>query len=417
MRRGAPRRSEQNQLLDEEIGKIAEFPLFLSMQVFLVSSCSGNQSEDWLIIGGGLAGALVAREALGSGVQVTICDPCPGSNSPPGGILHPYPGRRFVQNTLEGLAFAHGQGFYADLAADSVLEVKMNLPVVRPLEAPLLNAACLSGQKFDRQYRNHAEIERLWPILNVSAGAFTYNSGMVLDVRAMVNTLISGSAKAGARTIPFFATDLEKRDSGWYASGEFGEVGPFSAVVCAVGSEHCQLLSCKGASRNFGSLALYTDDRPDQDYQVIVSSGGHFAPLPGSGYVVGSTYIHLDDVGAVPVWAETDEAEHLEDVRRKLLRSHGSGAARRQLWHGSRATVPQDKQPIAGLLTSSADCGIWMIGGLASRGLFWAPWLATNLVAAILRKSNEALPTEFCPQRLKGFDRGWYEGRIVRVRH
>jgi glycine/D-amino acid oxidase-like deaminating enzyme len=384
--------------------------------VLLVNVYSGIESQKWLIVGGGLAGFLVAREALNCGVKVTICDPFPGRNAPPAGVLHPYPGRRFVQSIFEVEAFAQAQRVYSDLARNECVKVKRSLPVVRPTEGQASKTIQHSEDKFDRKYLNQTEVEGLWPEFNAPHGAITYNSGMVIDVGALVKTLVLQSAGAGAQIIPFLAESLEKRGNGWYAHGDFGEVGPFSAVVCAVGSEHNSLLNCKAASRNFGSLALYSDDELDDEFQVIVSSRGHFAPLPGGGYVIGSTYIHLDDVGAVPVWRETSEAEHLAGIRNRLLRYQHLGEAGMQLWHGSRATVPQDKQPIVGLLSSKADGGLWMIGGLASRGLFWAPWLATTLVGAMLGKSAKSLPTVFAPERLKGFDRGRFEDRSVVLR-
>lgn len=373
----------------------------------------GEGNKNWLVIGAGLAGALVARQAVGCGVQVTICDPSSGSNAPPGGILHPYPGRRYVQNPLEVEAFDYAQRFYEALAEESGVLIKMRLPVVRPTEASLLKNDSVTVEKFDRKYCNQAEIKKLWPILNVSSGAFTYNSGMVLDVQALVNTILSETMSAGARLIPFFATCLERRGDGWYAKGEFGEVGPYGAVVCAIGSEHTQLLACRGASRNFGTLALYSSNVRDEEFQFIVSSRGHFAPLPGGGYVVGSTYIHLDEMGAVPQWNDADEVAHLEGIGKRLIRPDCLVGDRMGLWRGSRATVPQDKQPIVGLLTRTADPGLWMIGGLASRGLFWAPWLARSLVGAMLQKSVGGLPDAFAPTRLKGFEGARYESRAI----
>lgn len=371
---------------------------------------SQNRSENWLIIGGGLAGALVAQAALDCGVKVTLCDPYPGGNAPPGGIVHPYPGRRYVQNGLEAEAFLFAQKFYTALAANKLIEIKANLPVVRPAETCGSKTTALSEENFDRRYLALAEVEKLWPLLNVSSGAITYSAGMVVNVKSLVNVLLSNGPNASARIIPSLVQCLERRPDGWHARGEFGEIGPFSSVVCAVGSQHASLLACSGASRNFGSLAFYGGEgQPGDDCQVIISGRGHFAPLPQGGYVVGSTYIHPESMEATPVWSDIDEAGYLEGVRKRLIRPQGLGGVLEQLWHGSRATVPQDKQPVVGLLTGTADYGLWMIGGLASRGLFWAPWLATRLVGAMLHKSPDSLSQVFSPRRLKGFDSSRFE--------
>lgn len=122
----------------------------------------------------------------------------------------------------------------------------------------------------------------------------------------------------------------------------------------------------------------YVPAAPARRLDVVVSGSGYVAPLvEGQGHVVGASYQHDD---AQPTVRAADHRENLLRAETMLPGwTDGLHPMSLQGWAGFRATVP-DRLPIFG---ASMLPGLHFATGLGSRGLLWAP-LGAELLASAL---------------------------------
>jgi tRNA 5-methylaminomethyl-2-thiouridine biosynthesis bifunctional protein len=131
----------------------------------------------------------------------------------------------------------------------------------------------------------------------------------------------------------------------------------------------------------------YLPASPARVLDIIVSGNGYVAPLEGGGHAVGSTYQHDDSDAGVRA------ADHAENLSRAetMLPGFTAGLDPAQLdgWTGHRTTVP-DRLPIFGVTGLE---GVHAATGLGSRGLLWAP-LGAELLASQLEGDPLPLPRD-----------------------
>ena len=205
--------------------------------------------------------------------------------------------------------------------------------------------------------------------LTRTAGGLRFEEGLVVRPHAVTDAWLDGCERVAARV-----TRLERTGDGWRLHGEDGVVAEAEVVVIAGGA---------GAGALIGAEAAFTPVRGQASWAAGLELdqarawGGYACPMDGA-VLFGATH----DRG------RTDTAVSPEDHARNLktlaegLPDLAAAALDRPL--EGRAAVRAttfDRMPAAGALP---EPGLWLLGGLGSRGFCTAPLLAEHLAAEVL---------------------------------
>ena len=177
-------------------------------------------------------------------------------------------------------------------------------------------------------------------------------------------------------------TKLERIDGRWRLIGEGSAVlAEVDAVVVAAGWGSAALLDGHDPAPRLSPVRGQADWVEGEVTTNAMAWGGYAVPT-GHGVLYGATHDRSD----------TDTAPTAEDSERNLatLRARLPGLADKieaagqvQSRAAIRATTP-DRLPLAGAL----DDGLYLLGGLGSRGFCVAPVLAEHVAALILNRPS-----------------------------
>jgi tRNA 5-methylaminomethyl-2-thiouridine biosynthesis bifunctional protein len=348
-----------------------------------------------VVIGAGVAGASVARALVAAGASVTVIEadrPGAGGSGFPAALVTPR-----LDAGDAAIAGLHGQA----------------LTRARDLYAAVPDAILARGvlqlEQADRDAVRHAKVaaQPIWPegqmrVLDAAAasartgeplttggllmaGALTVAPATILSAWLGAVAMIRGEA-ASVAPLP---------DGGWQVLDAAGSVlAEADAVVIAAG---------------WGTAALV----PDLDLRPVrgqanwvegvqgpaIAWGGYAAPT-ATGLLFGAT--HDRDDTAVDV-RETDSARNLATLATRLPRlADAASGAPLQARAAIRATT-RDRLPVCGAVANQP--GLYVLGGLGSRGFCVAPLLGEHLAAVITRTPSPlpaALASRISPDR---FDR------------
>ena len=141
-----------------------------------------------------------------------------------------------------------------------------------------------------------------------------------------------------------------------------------------------------------GIVGLKSKNLANINYPI--NHSGYFLPIKDGISWIGSSYEKGD------TRLSDDELEDLIIDKSKSIISFIADE-KRQIWSGIRSTTP-DRLPIAGNLDNP---NVYIIGGLASRGLSFAPLLADYISSKILDlflPISEDIEKAIQPKRFKG---------------
>ena len=137
-------------------------------------------------------------------------------------------------------------------------------------------------------------------------------------------------------------------------------------------------------SQTGGELLL---GRPPQGVELpyILIRSGHLAPRPDGRWALGSTYRHR------PRTEEEDDDWVREWLfsRMEVVFPTVRGMTELEVWSGVRAVLVDNRFPVVGPVPEQR--GLWILGGLASKGVLWTAMLAEDL-ARQLQGAQSTLP-------------------------
>ena len=337
------------------------------------------------VIGAGIAGAAVRRALLALGVEAVPLEaeaPGAGASGNPAGLVTP---------RLDA-----GLGPVARLAAQAYLRA---LDVYAGLPGAVIARGVLQLAATDRDAGRFARIAAsdLFPegtlrLLDPSAasarlGEVTDRAGLdqpgalSLDPRRVLRAWCRAPSAARIQS-------LEPTDGGWRLSGP-SEPQIFRTVILATGADLRHLWPAAPILPVRGQVSWVA--APDPETPRAAGWGGYLAPMAG-GFLFGATF-RREEVSTD--LTDEDHRANLDNLAkaRPALAASLAGAAL-----GGRARVratTRDHLPLAGAVPEAP--GLFVLGGLGSRGLTWAPLLGEH-VAAQVAGAPSPLPGDLAAQ-------------------
>ncbi len=314
------------------------------------------------ILGAGVAGASLARAFAAQGVLATIfADPNIGAASAAPAAL--------VAPRLDA-----GLGPVAELSAQAVhraLDLYETVPeAIIARGARQIAMTSKDPERFARIATSDLFAAGAMRLCETAEGSsaleMSEDSAVVVDPTRVL--------QAWAPSVTATAIHaLERTDHGWrLLDGSGGIIGQADVVVVASGAAGATLLPALPLRPVRGQASLAAIAAPS----ISTVFGGYAIPTR-TGVMFGATH-DRDDLGLE--MRERDHARNLETLR-EALPDLAAQAERSPLEAhvGLRAGTP-DFLPLAGL-ASPGNSGLFVLGGLGSRGFTFAPLLAEHIVA------------------------------------
>jgi len=325
--------------------------------------------NDLLIIGGGLAGTVLADKAAARGIPVTLVnDPsAPSASAAAYGMLNPVHIRNAVLSWNASLFYPVAKEYFLGASARMGMEIARKTEILHLLsgedEAVLWRQNTESGPLFG--YTNGVAERIPGGILRPSpAGAVRITESLFVDIPSFVKAV---AAHLQQVSLPenFDHGQLHYTGQCWNYRGK-----EYSGVVFCEGIRALQnpyfgelpFRPCKGD--------VLTVKIPGAPVDAVVHRKIFLIPLGGEMYRAGSTY-DWEDISFMPSAAGKQEImAHLDELLDVPYEVTGQRA-------GVRPAMA-DRKPVVG--SHPFHCGLFIFNGLGSRGLIQAPFFADQLL-------------------------------------
>jgi tRNA 5-methylaminomethyl-2-thiouridine biosynthesis bifunctional protein len=329
------------------------------------------------VIGAGIAGASVARALKAQGLRAVVFE---GERPGAGGSGFP---AALVTSRLDagdlGIAALHAQ------ALERTAHLYASIPDAVTGHGVLqLPQALRDAVRFEKIAR-----QPIWNDVDMAvldegaasavAGEATGQGGLLMKGAFAVRpATVLSKWFSDAETRSERVTRLERADGRWRLIGEADVVlGEVDAVVLAAGWGSAALLEGFDQTPRLSPVRGQAD-WIDGDVTIHPMAWGGYAVPTGQGVLFGATH-DRGDTDTAP--REDDGVRNLATLEARLpaLAKRITAAGPVQHRAAVRATTP-DRLPVAGAL----DDGLYVLGGLGSRGFCVAPLLGEHVAAVIL---------------------------------
>jgi len=343
---------------------------------------------DYIIIGQGLAGSVLAWELLNRGKRVRVYDVRANNQSSliSAGICNPITGRVMTETFLADKLFPFLNRWYADAEQQSGKKFFYPMPVYRPF----LSQA--EQQKWMARQANQpgAFIERVTDssvepgILKDVFGGLVINRSGYLNVRTWIDVVRQRLEESGSYVAEYFG----------HRELDVGETIRYKTLSAS------RIIFCDGLSALDSPLFGWVPLRPlkgevllvraNLKSDKIISRGVYLVPGEEENlFVAGSTYEHAPFVSGI---TESGKAHILEKLGGLY---QGPVEVIHQGW-GIRPTVV-DRRPLLGAHPEHQN--VIIFNGLGTKGVSLTPYFASQL--AEWMDGGAALPNEVNISRFK----------------
>lgn len=308
------------------------------------------------VIGAGIAGAALHRAFAALGVSCTVFESGAGASSGPAALVTPRLDAALGDNAaLFAQALRRAAQLY-ETVPDGVIARGATQRPTGPKD-PARFEAIAASDLFDpgAMLRTHEGLR--------------IEAARVIDPRRILQAWI-----AEARTAR--VASLTRHDAGWRMRDAEGGLLAEADVVClAAGMDCARLAPGLPLAPVRGQASLATG----ASWPTATLFGGYVIPSAG-GILFGATH-DRGDTDAAP--READHARNLAAVA-AVLPTLAADLGQRTLraWSGIRATT-RDYLPLAGAVPGDGP-GLFVLGGLGSRGFTLAPLLGEHIAAVAL---------------------------------
>jgi tRNA 5-methylaminomethyl-2-thiouridine biosynthesis bifunctional protein len=314
------------------------------------------------IIGAGIAGAALARAFLALGIRPLVVDAGDGdaASANPAALVTPALDAGGGPRALfYAQAFARAADLYQDLGEAAVIGRGVE-QLARAERDPARFQAVRDSGLFAEG------------ALTRTPGGLMFEEGLVVRPKAVTEAWLGGCERLTARVLR-----LERTQDGWRLLGADGVIAEADLVVIAAGAGANALLETEAFTPVRGQASWVLGLELDH----AVAWGGYACPIDSEG-LRGVLFGATHDRGRtdVEVLAE-DNARNLATLAEGLPAL--AAAARERPLEGRAAVraTTFDRMPVTGKTTNS---GLYVLGGLGSRGFCTAPLLAEHLAAEAL---------------------------------
>lgn len=347
-----------------------------------------------LVVGAGIAGSLVARNLAERGFQVTVADegdvPAAGASGNPQGALYAKLGVQFNDHTRLALAaLLHAQRFYPS-----------HTPELWHGTGLLMMGATAHERERQRKFLDGNDYPDtvLRPVTAEEAGTLTGvpcpagglwfpHSGWLEPARLCQHLLDHASIHT---EFGFRATRLLPCNNRWCLSGEGRQDLVADTVILAAGHQTRRLMPVTGEFRMKairGQITSLPVERLSAFPRAVITGARYLNPPSGSMAVTGATFDLRDNDPEVRSDSHQENLEGLDAMLPGIAPIDDSllGAVTGRV---SFRCTTHDYQPIAGPLVNGEGRILdraWLLTGLGSKGLMWAPLMAeylTDLITA-----------------------------------
>lgn len=316
-----------------------------------------------VIVGGGIAGASLARAFAAQGVSARVFEsvaPGAGASGGPSALAAPRIDAGLGANAaLFAQAFGRAVDLY-DTTQDAVLSRGAELHRVGPKDASRFSAVASSNL-----FAAGA--------MELTDNGLAIKSAVVVEPRAVLAAWIGEWRQA-------FVDKLDYRDAEWSLLDDQGGVIATADVVCLAAGMGCASLA---AGLPLDPVRGQASVAQGLDWPGASLFGAYVLPTR-EGLLFGATHDRGD----------SDDRPRAADHQRNLaaigavLPGLALELAGRSLvaWTGIRATT-RDYLPLAGAVPAEMP-GLYVLGGLGSRGFTLAPLLAEHIAASALSRPS-----------------------------
>jgi tRNA 5-methylaminomethyl-2-thiouridine biosynthesis bifunctional protein len=343
------------------------------------------------VVGGGLAGTLVAERLAARDWEVALLESRNARSVAAVGLLRPIANLRDAVNAqVSRSAFLYALQHYRALQRDGY-HLPWSTPGVLQLAATQDEAArfeaIVRSQGYPADFLQFADAARAREIAGreVRGAGWWFPQGALVSPEGLAIASLARAGKRVQRHAGRAVQRLEREGAQWRALDDGGRVIAEAPVVVVANAFDARRLlpEARLSLSAVRGQVTYLPADPARRLDVVVSGSGYVAPMGDGGHCVGASYQHDDPDASVRL------ADHRENLGRAeaMLPGFTRDVDARAVagWTGFRTTVP-DRLPIFGAALAE---GVHVATGLGSRGLLWAP-LGAELLAS--QRSGEPLP-------------------------
>ena len=317
------------------------------------------------VVGAGIAGASLMRALAQAGAPATLFDAGgrgAGASGNPAGLVTP--------------AFDAGEGARAKLYAQAFERAGH---LLAGIDGAVIATGAAQLEATDRDARRFDAVASspLFTRVKRREGGLDILDALVVEPAAVLAAWASDLVSASVAR-------LEPDGGGWRLIDEDGQdLGRFDAVVLANGADMARLWPAAPLQPVRGQASW----APGVDLDRAVAFGGYAIPSR-DGVLFGATH-DRDDSGED--LRPGDHARNLALLAKGLPDLAASLAGRPLEGRARRRAATSDRMPMAGAVPGMA--GVFVLGGLGSRGFCTAPLLAEH-VAALMVGEASPLPID-----------------------
>jgi glycine/D-amino acid oxidase-like deaminating enzyme len=327
------------------------------------------QSFDYLIVGQGLAGSILAYELLKTGANLTIIDNSDGESASKvaAGIFNPITGKRFVKTWLCDEIYNTIIPFYSQLELELNTQFLYQNQIVRPIsnikeQNQLISLA--NEPENEKYIEFKTNISEISSITNINYGLISTKIGGWIDVPTMLISMKNLFQKNTNYIDQIFDYQLIefKNDGIFYKENKFKKI-----IFCegngALQNPYFNWLPFNTVK---GEILNITMDSPLKNY--ILLQGIYIVPTINDQYKVGATYNWVDKNTEITY----DGRNELELKLKKLLKNNYQTISQ----HAGIRPATIDRRPFIGLHPKHRCISIF--NGLGTKGVSLAPYFAKD---------------------------------------
>jgi tRNA 5-methylaminomethyl-2-thiouridine biosynthesis bifunctional protein len=344
-----------------------------------------------VVIGAGLAGALVADRLCARGWEIDLVDARTEPSVSAVGAVRPVANLRDAVNAqVSRSAFLHALQLSPELAGSDeafVWERCGVLQLANDAEEAARFDAIVRSQGWPASLLQSVDAAQAGELAQwrVATGGWWFPAGGLVSPRSLAMAALERAGGRVRRELGRPVARVDREGAFWRAlDADERVIAQAPILVLANAADIARLMpEARLRLSTVRGQVTYLPPSPQRSVARVVSGNGYVAPIPGGGHAIGATYQH-DDYD--PTVRPQDNRQNLERAESLLPGfTHGLAPASLGGWTGFRTTVT-DRLPIFG---ETIIPGVCVAGGLGSRGLLWAP-LGAEVLASQL--CDEPLP-------------------------